>query len=365
MQNLKMALTITAVLLLGFGAATMTSSCEALDSLTDGGGGGGDGGGGGGEDGGGGGGEDAGTCTPECAGAACGASDGCGAKCDGTCEEGKVCNASKQCVVEGCEPACAGKACGDDDGCEGKCDGTCPEGEECNTTTFECEGPEDPCETCVATNCPAEFDQCANKNVECALIYLCIGECTDDDCVTDCYMAHPNGQDDYDAVVGCAQTECPEDCGGGDPCAGKLCGDDDGAGGKCYDCADPEEYCDIDTWTCKPMACVPDCDAKVCGDDDGCGDFCRGCADANKACNPTTWLCEDLGACGDVTFAGCCAGSIVRYCEGGAVQEINCDENSDPAQKVCGWKDQTDIGSIYDCGGDGIDPTGVNPIDCP
>ncbi len=50
-----------------------------------------------GEGGGGGGGADAETCVPKCSGKTCGADDGCGGKCSGTCPNGGVCTATKTC----------------------------------------------------------------------------------------------------------------------------------------------------------------------------------------------------------------------------------------------------------------------------
>ncbi|HEU4536556.1 MAG TPA: hypothetical protein VFS00_20670 [Polyangiaceae bacterium] len=73
------------------------------------------------------------TCTPSCAGKACGALDGCGGKClNGACPAGTTCGGgglSGQC---GCTPSCAGKACGAPDGCGGICyGGECPAGQAC------------------------------------------------------------------------------------------------------------------------------------------------------------------------------------------------------------------------------------------
>ena len=226
---------------------------------------------------------------------------------------------------DSCVAACNGKFCGEDDGCGTKCTACETVGENCDEDTWEC-ADADPCSACVAASCGTEYNACIS-NVECVLIYQCVGACADDACRLACYTDHADGQADYDTVSDCAMTNCPDECGGG--------------------------------------TCTPDCTGLVCGDDDGCGDFCYECAGANEACNPNTWTCDDLGNCGDVTFAGCCDGAVATFCEGGAVQTMDCGANTDPAKKVCGWAAATDLGDIYDCGGSGEDPSGSNPIACP
>lgn len=315
--NLKLGLIIISMLTLCFGGATLATGCDAVkDALGDGGATDTDGGSGGGTDGG-------GTCTPACTDAVCGAADGCGGKCAGTCDEGKSCKQGV-CVDDSCVAACTDKVCGEDDGCGTKCTACATAGETCNEDTWVCEAA-DACMACVQASCTAEFTTCSG-NVDCVLIYQCVGACTDDTCVTDCYTAKPDGQADYDVVVACAQTNCPDECGGG--------------------------------------TCEPTCGADSCGADDGCGDYCYDCSGANMSCNTTTWTCEDLGSCGGITFAGCCDGAVATFCENGAVQTIDCGANTDPAKKVCGWAAATDLGDIYDCGGAGEDPTGSNPILC-
>ena len=98
-------------------------------------------------------------CTPDCADKACGADNGCGYECDGSCsganqfcptyagdgclclysacDSGEVCCgenetcdlASGLCVM--CTPDCADAACGDPSECGYPCDGTCADGETC------------------------------------------------------------------------------------------------------------------------------------------------------------------------------------------------------------------------------------------
>jgi hypothetical protein len=110
-----------------------------------------------------------GTCTPSCAGKACG-SDGCAGSC-GTCPTGQACAATNQCVPT-CAPACTTKACGPD-GCGGSC-GTCSSGT-CDTATGQCiaactpactgkacgpDGCGGSCGTCSSGTCDAASGQC-------------------------------------------------------------------------------------------------------------------------------------------------------------------------------------------------------------
>jgi len=73
------------------------------------------------------------SCTPMCAGKACGANDGCGGTClTGSCPAGQTCNAGV-CKTGPCSPVCTGKACGAPDGCGGTCaTGTCSAGFTCS-----------------------------------------------------------------------------------------------------------------------------------------------------------------------------------------------------------------------------------------
>lgn len=74
-------------------------------------------------------------------------------------------------------------------------------------------------------------------------------------------------------------------------------------------------------------------------------------------CPPIPTTCDP---CGDVTDAGCCDGDMLTWCEDGCLRTIDCFWN-DPPDDVCGW--EAGYG-FYDCGGDGADPSGVNPWAC-
>ncbi len=109
------------------------------------------------------------TCTPSCAGAACGDVDGCGGMCDGTCPDDQTCSGAFVCVDD-CTPDCTGAACGDDDGCGDMCDGTCPAGEVCNAS-FECEVECTP--DCAGKNC-GDDDGCGGTCDTCGAGEICL-----------------------------------------------------------------------------------------------------------------------------------------------------------------------------------------------
>jgi len=69
----------------------------------------------------------------------------------------------------------------------------------------------------------------------------------------------------------------------------------------------------------------------------------------------------DAAGCGDLTFAGCCLGSVSYWCDGAGLHSVDCSKNP-PPQDVCGWNPEF---GFYDCGGLGSDPSGKSPIDCP
>jgi hypothetical protein len=78
------------------------------------------------------------SCTPDCAGKACG-DDACGGSC-GECTGAQVCNGFGICYDPAtCEASCAGKECGDD-GCGGSC-GTCSGDDSCNQISGLCTAP--------------------------------------------------------------------------------------------------------------------------------------------------------------------------------------------------------------------------------
>ncbi|MBI5528598.1 MAG: hypothetical protein HY897_19890 [Deltaproteobacteria bacterium] len=89
-------------------------------------------------------------------------------------------------------------------------------------------------------------------------------------------------------------------------CTCRLCGDDDGCGGRCTACADDED-CDSNEWRCRicsgPDAGTPDPDA---GADGGPGDAgpvdARGCllktdCEVTQWCDRNSFLCKEMDTC--------------------------------------------------------------------
>jgi hypothetical protein len=65
-------------------------------------------------------------------------------------------------------------------------------------------------------------------------------------------------------------------------------------------------------------------------------------------------------ACGDVSYAGCCDGSTLTWCEGGEIRIIDCTQNAEAPG--CGWSDEA---GFYDCSAYPYpDPSGMNPLNC-
>ena len=65
-------------------------------------------------------------------------------------------------------------------------------------------------------------------------------------------------------------------------------------------------------------------------------------------------------ACGSVTYAGCCKGETVYYCDKGVLKNIDCSKSTTAPK--CSW---SAANSFYDCGTTGTaDPSGKNPQKC-
>jgi len=174
------------------------------------------------------------TCTPNCAGKACG-DNGCGGSC-GTCTTGYTCSAAGQCI---CTPNCSGKNCGAD-GCGGSC-GTCTTGYTCNTAGV-CVS------TCTSTCSAAQLNtyQCLSGQ-SCPLVggYTCSS-------VQQCQQPQ----------IGCYQWVTTK------PCLST-------------------ETCNAATGTCV-STCTPSCIGKTCGDN-GCGGSCGTCGNG--------YTCNAAGQC--------------------------------------------------------------------
>ncbi len=70
-------------------------------------------------------------------------------------------------------------------------------------------------------------------------------------------------------------------------------------------------------------------------------------------CNPT----KSTSGWSVYSYAGCCSGNVVRYCDAGIYKQLDCNINP-----VCGWQS---AGPYYDCGTlGGSDPSGIHPKGC-
>jgi len=79
---------------------------------------------------------------------------------------------------------------------------------------------------------------------------------------------------------------------------------------------------------------------------------------------PVDDIVEDSGSladCDGLTFAGCCSGDVLYWCDSGGIHALDCSLNPAPLD-TCGW---SGVQGYYDCGGTGADPTGENPALCP
>ncbi len=101
--------------------------------------------------------------------------------------------------------------------------------------------------------------------------------------------------------------------------------------------------------------CVPSCAGKSCGSD-GCGGSCGSCG-AGQSCQGGQCVGGPTGGCGDVTFEGCCDGSVLTWCENGELKSADC-----AGKPSCGWDAAN---GYYNCGTSGqADPSGANPKSC-
>ena len=170
-----------------------------------------------------------------------------------------------------------------------------------------------PTETCVGGVCePLPIPAAWN----CAKTAFADGQT----CECGCGAVDPDCGDAAKPVVGCksagacqANGACPV-CA--PSCAGKVCGDD-GCGGVCGACVDPDKP-SCSAGTC--VACVPACSGKTCGDD-GCGGSCGACA-AGQLCAAGTCAYPSAdqscnGHCGGLAPAGCA-------CTAGCASEGTC-----------------------------------------
>ena len=308
-----------------------------------------------------------GECVPDCEdedgnALTCG-DDGCGGTCGVCFGEFPICDTSaKMCIEDGCNGY-------DFTGC---CD---------NGTSFYCEDNE-----VFAQDC-AEVDPTFICGWYDAQGYYACGPQFDEDGTT--VIMDPNGDPEGNFPMDCGSTCMPD-------CMGKACDANDGCGGTCG-CPDglactlvpAVEGDDASEDSMQCLYCTPNCFEKACGDD-GCGNSCGECgADEscfmNACCTPTCadgQMCGDDGCggqcgscgagesceagqcinpCGDITYEGCCEGGIVKWCEDGAIQEVDCVNNAQSPGPTCGWAESE---GYYWCNETGADPSGTFPENC-
>jgi len=132
-------------------------------------------------------------------------------------------------------------------------------------------------------------------------------------------------------------------------CDGKACGFD-GCFGQCGTCG---EGTACDGGQCVAYVCTPNCEGRGCGSN-GCGGSCGNCVEG-EFCLAATGTCNVADPCGGVTFTGCCAEGVLKWCAATTLETADCEGS-------CGW--DPDIGE-YNCGTDGAsDPSGAVPKAC-
>ena len=255
--------------------------------------------------------EDPTGCTPSCGGKECG-SDGCGGSC-GSCGGGEVCS-SGQCVSDGGN--CGGV---DSTGtCEGNTLKYCANGE---LKTFNCtdfgkvcgydsgnqwydciEDPNACTPSCGGKQCGS--DGCGGSCGSCGSGTTCnaSGQCVAND---NCGGVDAAGTCDGETLKYCSNGElktfyCPS--------YGKICGYDSSS--QWYDCIED------------PNACTPSCGGKECGSD-GCGGSCGSCG-SGETCSSGQCISSGGGGCGGITYEGTCQGNVLKYCDNGSLQTIDC-----------------------------------------
>jgi agmatine/peptidylarginine deiminase len=147
-------------------------------------------------------------------------------------------------------------------------------------------------------------------------------------------------------------------------CVNGACEGEAGAyNGACISDYEPTSGCWGPEWECLCNICnatgcgIPaSCGDGTCDDDETCFSCAQdcGCGD-EQICDPASRECFD-DECGDITNVGCCDGDdTLVYCDGGLLVVSSCQGEG------CGW---SSADSLYDCGGDGQDPSGTALLDC-
>ena len=298
-----------------------------------------------------------GDCTPDCAGRECG-DDGCGGSC-GACDAGCSCDVSGRCAGAcTCTPSCAEKHCGDD-GCGGSC-GTCGEGKSCDAYG-RCEASCECLSECsVLAACGTWCGECGGgahcspltgacvAGGDCADLLACAQACLEGvEDVQGCVFAlcDPSGANmEYTALLICVQQVCSSSFTA-------ACANEALSGS----CASHYQAC--------AGGCSPGCLGKQCGPD-GCGGSCGSCSsgytcDVYGACQPGT-----ADPCNGITYEGCCSGTVTKWCENNAVQQVDCTTSPQGSTGTkCGWDTANNF--YYCVSTAAADPSGTFPYACP
>ena len=209
-------------------------------------------------------------CQPECdPNAVCGSPDpaGCIPQCAGTCPEGALCLGSStgiECCAPHCDPS---EPCGSSDGCFAKCIGTCSD--PADTCWIDWYG-EGQCVSCVPS-CP--------RGVECGSPDGCGGECPGSCGDEFSYCRDSTGRSGFECACSPRCTECGGDDGCGGVCMyGECPGGEFCTGGTCHT---PPEACSPSCGCgqeCISHTCVPLCNATetLCG--------CNRCCSGDEVC---------------------------------------------------------------------------------
>ncbi len=164
------------------------------------------------------------------------------------------------------------------------------------------------CNSCLFQGCSGQWAVC-QQSTECISIYQCATKAgCDQNCVTQCFNDHPNGQKEYTALYTCDQSAaCTSSCMSAcnTPAASCPSGGQDGGGGT-VDAAPPVLTCsDCTTQKCatENSKCAPDSDCdkysqcvNACADLNcisGCGTtYAQGKTDSEALATCTSSSCK-------------------------------------------------------------------------
>lgn len=70
----------------------------------------------------------------------------------------------------------------------------------------------DACEVCADAKCGAQLDAC-EADAACVALAMCLEQCADEACATQCFATNAAGQANLDAADACVVAQCPIECG--------------------------------------------------------------------------------------------------------------------------------------------------------